>query len=109
MADTGSSGSPAPGAPRHGADVEADLLFAHETERNVDAMLETVRGLLAAEESRDQSFTSRGVGLAALVGIVVSLSTSLGRDALSTGLGGWWKGLAVTLLPLHWFCSSLPR
>lgn len=72
---------------------------------NVDALLETVRSLLAREESRDQSFNARGVGLAGFVGIIVSLTTSVGRDALSEPLATGWTiactvlfGLALCLL-----------
>jgi len=68
-----------------------------KTEATVDALLETVRYLLAEENSRDQSFNTRGVGLAGFVGIVVSLSTTLGHDALAADWGAPWKGIAVGL------------
>src|SRR5581483_339191 len=60
-------------------------------------LLEAVRALLAEEDSRDQSFNTRGVGLAGFVGIVVSLSATLGREALSASWGSPWKGIAVGL------------
>lgn len=76
---------------------EPDPLLLPETEENVDALLEAVRALLAEEDSRDQSFNTRGVGLAGFVGIVVSLSSTLGREALSATWGAPWKGIAVAL------------
>ncbi len=72
-------------------------LLDPKTEATVDALLETVRHLLAEENSRDQSFNTRGVGLAGFVGIVVSLSTTLGHDALAANWGAPWKGIAVGL------------
>jgi hypothetical protein len=65
--------------------------------KNVDVMVDTVRGLLGAEESRDQSFNGRGVGLAGFVGIIVSLTTTLGRDALKEDLVPGWKVVCLTL------------
>jgi hypothetical protein len=76
---------------------QPDPLLLPETEENVDALLEAVRALLAEEDSRDQSFNTRGVGLAGFVGIVVSLSSTLGREALSATWGAPWKGIAVVL------------
>ena len=76
---------------------EGDPLLLPETEENVDALLGAVRDLLAEEDSRDQSFNTRGVGLAGFVGIVVSLSATLGREALSARWGAPWKGIAVGL------------
>ena len=67
-------------------------LLDPKTEATVDALLETVRHLLEEENSRDQSFNTRGVGLAGFVGIVVSLSTTLGHDALAANWGAPWKG-----------------
>ncbi|HEY4812216.1 MAG TPA: hypothetical protein VIH71_14270 [Solirubrobacteraceae bacterium] len=72
-------------------------LLDPKTEATVDALLETVRHLLDEENSRDQSFNTRGVGLAGFVGIVVSLSTTLGHDALAADWGAPWKGIAVGL------------
>jgi hypothetical protein len=76
--------------------LPAELLDP-KTEATVDALLETVRRLLEEENSRDQSFNTRGVGLAGFVGIVVSLSTTLGLDALAANWGAPWKGIAVGL------------
>jgi hypothetical protein len=72
-------------------------LLEPETEATVDALLETVRHLLEEENARDQSFNTRGVGLAGFVGIVISLSTALGHEALATDWGAPWKGIAVGL------------
>jgi hypothetical protein len=72
-------------------------LLDPKTEATVDALLETVRHLLDEENSRDQSFNTRGVGLAGFVGIVVSLSTTLGHDALAADWGAPWKEIAVGL------------
>jgi hypothetical protein len=68
-----------------------------ETAQNVEALLETVRDLLDAEDRRDQSFNARGVGLAGFVGIIVSLSTTLGRDALQADLPDGWKWVTIVL------------
>lgn len=84
------TGGPPPGQ-------QSDPLLSEETKENVDALLETVRDLLKAEEARDQSFNARGVGLAGFVGIIVSLSTTVGRDALSANLAAPWEGIAVAL------------
>ena len=51
----------------------------------------------ASEQSRDQSFIARGVGLAGFVGIIVSLSTTLGRDALNAELAHSWMIAATAL------------
>jgi len=72
-------------------------LLDPKTETTVDALLDTVRHLLEEENSRDQSFNTRGVGLAGFVGIIVSLNTTLGHDALAANWGTPWKGLAVGL------------
>lgn len=74
-----------------------DKLLHPKTEATVDALLETVRYLLAEENSRDQSFNTRGVGLAGFVGVVVSLSTTLGHDALAANWGAPWKGIGIGL------------
>jgi hypothetical protein len=74
-----------------------DPLLLPETGENVDALLGAVRALLAEEDSRDQSFNTRGVGLAGFVGIVLSLSATLGREALSASWDAPWKGIAVGL------------
>jgi hypothetical protein len=78
-------------------DLPDPRLALAETAENVEALLETVRELLKAEESRDQSFNARGVGVAGFVGIIVSLSTTVGRDALQADLPGGWKALTVGL------------
>jgi hypothetical protein len=72
-------------------------LLSKGTEETVDALLETVRDLNEEENRRDQSFNSRGVGLAGFVGIIVSLSTTVGRDALGAGWGSPWRGISVGL------------
>jgi hypothetical protein len=72
-------------------------LLEPQTEAAVDALLTTVRHLLDEENARDQSFVTRGVGLAGFVGIVISLSTGLGHDALAAGWGEPWKGVALAL------------
>jgi hypothetical protein len=64
---------------------------------NVDALVDTVRVLLAAEESRDQSFNGRGVGLAGFVGIIVSLTATIGRDAIQAGLERPWTTVSLGL------------
>ncbi len=70
-------------------------LLDPKTEATVDALLETVRHLLEEENSRDQSFNTRGVGLAGFVGIVVSLSATLGHDALAADWAAPWKDIVV--------------
>ncbi len=78
-------------------DLPDARLALRETAENVEALLETVRQLLEAEESRDQSFNTRGVGLAGFAGIIVSLSTTLGRDALQADLASGWQWLTIGL------------
>lgn len=96
MADeTHPEGINVPGVP-HGADLDERLLQP-ETGETVDALLETVRQLLKDENDRDTGFTSRGVGLAGFVGIIVSLSTTVGRDALKVHWAGPWQAIAVGL------------
>lgn len=72
-----------------------------ETEKTVDALVETVRALLAEENARDQSFNVRGIGIAALVGVIGSLTITLGRNALQAGWGSPWKGIAVGLFAIE--------
>ncbi|HWJ50739.1 MAG TPA: hypothetical protein VNR42_06950 [Solirubrobacteraceae bacterium] len=72
-------------------------LLDPKTEATVDALLETVRHLLEEENSRALSFDTRGVGLAGFVGVVISLSTTLGHNALTADWGAPWKGIAVGL------------
>lgn len=88
----GSATGPAAAVPSPPAE-----LLDPKTEATVDALVETVRHLLEEENSRDQSFNTRGVGLAGFAGIVVSLSTTLGNDALTADWGAPWKGIAVGL------------
>jgi hypothetical protein len=66
-------------------------------EETVDALLETVRGLLQEENNRDQSFNARALGLAGFAGIIVSLSTTVGHDALKVTWSGPWQAVAVIL------------
>ncbi len=86
-----------PAGPAAAMPSPPEELLDPKTEATVDALLETVRHLLEEENSRDQSFNTRGVGLAGFVGIVVSLSTTLGHDALAANWGAPWKGIAVGL------------
>lgn len=72
-------------------------LAAPETASNVEALVENVRELLAAEESRDQSFIGRGVGLAGFLGIIISVSTTLGRDLLQGDLPDPWVAISLGL------------
>lgn len=94
------------GNPNHlsrGSQPPTDLppeLLNPETEASVDALVDTVRDLLKEETARDQSFNGRGVGLAGFVGIIVSLSTTVGRDALAASWGRPWRGIAVVLFAL---------
>lgn len=88
---------PSPGRAGGSAAEPPPELLDSKTEATVDALLETVRHLLEEESARDQSFNARGVGIAGFVGIVVSLSAALGRDALSVGWDSPWKGIAVGL------------
>ena len=74
------------------------------TEANVDALLDTVRWLLAEEDQRDQSFNTRGVGLAGFVGIVISVSLALAHNALATDWAAPWKGISVTLFGVALAC-----
>ena len=83
-----------------GAEYPDPRLADERVAENVDALVDTVRDLLAAEEARDQSFNTRGVGLAGFVGIIVSLSTSLGRDALQIDAALGWRVSAVALFGL---------
>lgn len=66
-------------------------------EDTVDALLETVRELLRAEEARATSLNTRGSGLAGFVGLIVSLSASLGQRALSVDLAGVPEVIAIVL------------
>jgi len=94
--NTSGSGSPTAG-PAAALRSPPPELLEPKTEATVDALLETVRHLLEEENSRGQSFNTRGVGLAGFVGVVVSLSTTLGHDALAADWGAPWKGIVVGL------------
>ncbi len=56
-----------------------------------------VRELLRAEETRATSLHTRGSGLAGFVGVIVSVSAAVGRDALSADLSDGLGLLAVAL------------
>jgi hypothetical protein len=86
-----------PHAPSELPELPDARLGMRETAENVEAMVESVRHLLAAEESRDQSFIGRGVGLAGFLGIIISLSTSLGRDLLQGDLPQGWTVTSMVL------------
>ncbi len=66
-------------------------------EETVHALLETVRELLRAEETRATSLNTRGSGLAGFIGIIVSLSGTVGRDVLAAGLAMEARIVAVAL------------
>jgi hypothetical protein len=62
---------------------------------SVEALLEAVREFLKDEDGREQSFNTRGGGLAGFVGIIVTVATASGKVALdedpsclATVLGG---------------------
>ncbi len=69
-------------------------------EDTVDALVETVRELLRAEDSRATSLTGRGSGLAGFLGLIISLSASVGQRAVSASLRTGWKAAAITLFAL---------
>jgi hypothetical protein len=69
-------------------------------EDTVEALLENVKGFLAAEDARAQSFISRGSGLAAFAGLIVSLSALLGRELIVGGIGGRLEVVAVAMYGL---------
>lgn len=52
----------------------------------VDALVDAVRDLLQAEDTREQSFNTRAGGLASFVGIIVSLTTAGGKLAFDEHL-----------------------
>lgn len=80
----------------HRSDAPASL-GDPETAENVKALLDVVRYLCEEEGARDQSFNTRAVGLAGFLAIVVSLSATLGREALSSGWGSPWREIGVGL------------
>jgi ABC-type transport system involved in multi-copper enzyme maturation permease subunit len=69
-------------------------------EDTVDALLETVRELLRAEDSRATSLTARGSGLAGFVGLIISLSATVGQRAVSASLPPGWKAATIALFAL---------
>ena len=85
------------GGPPTNPQLPDDRLADPNVVDNVDSLVETVRNLLASEDSRDQSFNARGVGLAGFVGIIVSLTTTVGRDALRADLTESWRIACITL------------
>jgi hypothetical protein len=70
------------------------------TLETVDALVDTVRGLLEEENTRDQSFNTRGIGLVALVAVIGALSITLGRDGLQANWGSPWPEVAAGLFGL---------
>jgi hypothetical protein len=66
----------------------------------VDALLETMRDLLRAEDSRSNSLTGRGTSVAGFVGILVSVATAFAKTLASgaPAIGGTAKDLALRLL-----------
>jgi hypothetical protein len=64
----------------------------------VDALLETVRDFLKAEDSRTQSLVGRGSGLAGFSGLVVSLSGLIARDLIGTSSETWVRYVASAFL-----------
>lgn len=60
--------------PKHDVRIRADT---------VDALLDAVRGMLSAEDSRANSLTSRGTSVAGFVGILVSVATAFARSLAS--------------------------
>jgi hypothetical protein len=69
-------------------------------EETVDALLDTVRDLLRAEEARAAGLNTRGSGLAGFVGLIVSITVGLGQRALVVGLSDPWRVAAVSLFIL---------
>jgi hypothetical protein len=90
-------GTTPPDSPSELPELPDARLGMRETAENVEAMVESVRHLLAAEESRDQSFIGRGVGLAGFLGIIISLSTSVGRDLFQGDLPECWTVASMVL------------
>jgi hypothetical protein len=64
----------------------------------VEALLEEVRDLLDAEDKRAQSLNARGSGLAAFVGLIVSLVSVVGRASVVDLSEGARTALAVLLV-----------
>jgi hypothetical protein len=70
---------------------------AEINEDTVEALLDEVHDLLEAEDKRAQSLNARGSGLAAFVGLIVSLVGLVGR-APTTDLTQWVRLTLVILL-----------
>jgi hypothetical protein len=64
-------------------DGEAPAGIHRET---VETLLDEVREQLKAEDAREQSFNTRAGGLAGFVGIIVAITTGVGRVALDSDL-----------------------
>jgi hypothetical protein len=71
-------------------------------EETVHALLETVKDLLRSEEARATSLNTRGSGLAGFIGIIVSLSVTVGRDVLSADMA-----LSARLVAIVVFVAAL--
>ena len=55
-------------------------------QQTVETLLDDVREQLKAEDAREQSFNTRAGGLAGFVGIIVAVTTGLGKIALDSDL-----------------------
>lgn len=55
-------------------------------EETVESLLNEVREQLKAEDAREQSFNTRAGGLAGFVGIIVAITTGVGKVALDADL-----------------------
>ena len=64
----------------------------------VEVLLATVKGLVDAENTRSESFNSRGSGVAGFAGIVVSVSAAAGPKVLSKDVGDAVRWVAAALL-----------
>jgi hypothetical protein len=64
----------------------------------VDALMETVRDFLHAEDSRGQSLIGRGSGLAGFAGLIVSLSGLIARDLFDRSSSGTASSVAGVVL-----------
>src|SRR5207302_6202294 len=66
----------------------------------VDALLETMRDLLRAEDSRSGSLTSRGTSVAGFVGILISVATAFAKTLASGAptMGATARQFALRLL-----------
>jgi hypothetical protein len=65
----------------------------------VDALLEAVRDLLRTEDTRSQGLNGRGTALTGFVGIIVSVSATVGKAILSgSGVHDGWRTAAAWVL-----------